>query len=445
MIALLIFRPTGRGSILLFSSGADGNHHCPSDHTTISPTPGFHPQGQSWSHRVWPSPTQDLVDFQATAVSPTPIPLAERQQIFSEVWYTVYHYYLYRDFHGVNWIAVREEFRPLIDAAASNEEFYRLLARMVRLLDDEHSRFVGPEDVVTEQTMTVGVERRAGIGVMTMMTDEGLRIRQVYPNSPASLARLLPDDLIVAVDGAPCTAVSCPSLDGPDRTLVQITVARAGSPLRDLVLRRQSIGIETGLFAQRLTGDIAYLYIPSLWVSTIAEQVSGVLTDMVVERPLQGIILDLRGNTGGWREVMVEVLTHFVSGEVGVFYDRRGQTPLVIPEGSGPHLHHLPIVVIIDHTTASYGEVMAAVIQDVRGGYVIGTPSSGNTETIYAYDLKGGARLWLAQEGFLLRNGTNLEGRGVQPNLLLPNVQRAANLHDDFAVRAAIQWILHLQ
>jgi C-terminal processing protease CtpA/Prc len=46
---------------------------------------------------------------------------------------------------------------------------------------------------------------------------------------------------------------------------------------------------------------------------------------------------------------------------------------------------------------------------------IVGTPTSGNTETIYAYTLKDGSRLWLAQEGFRLQDGTNLEGAGVQP------------------------------
>jgi C-terminal processing protease CtpA/Prc len=102
-----------------------------------------------------------------------------------------------------------------------------------------------------------------------------------------------------------------------------------------------------------------------------------------------------------------------------MFYDRHSVRPLTIRGSSGPDLRDLPLVVLIDRNTASYAEVLAAILQAEADAYVIGMPSSGNTETIYAYELADGARLWVAQEGFRLRNGTNLEGRGVQPDLLI--------------------------
>ena len=57
-----------------------------------------------------------------------------------------------------------------------------------------------------------------------------------------------------------------------------------------------------------------------------------------------------------------------------------------------------PLVVLVDHSTASYAEVMAAVLQRETGARVVGAPTAGNTETIYAYELAGGARLWVAQD-----------------------------------------------
>lgn len=91
----------------------------------------------------------------------------------------------------------------------------------------------------------------------------------------------------------------------------------------------------------------------------------------------------------------------------------------MVEAGSGPDLRGLPLVVLVDRQTASYAELLAAVLQQEAGALVIGEPTAGNTETIYAYELTAGSRLWVAQEGFALRDGTNLEGRGVQPDLIL--------------------------
>jgi C-terminal processing protease CtpA/Prc len=83
----------------------------------------------------------------------------------------------------------------------------------------------------------------------------------------------------------------------------------------------------------------------------------------------------------------------------------------------GPDLRGLPLVVLVDSATASYAEVLAAVLQDEASATVVGVPSSGNTETIYAYTLFDGSRLWLAQERFELRDGRDLEGVGVVPDV----------------------------
>src|SRR6185295_19574249 len=70
----------------------------------------------------------------------------------------------------------------------------------------------------------------------------------------------------------------------------------------------------------------------------------------------------------------------------------------------------------VDYETASYGEVLAAILQREDHALVVGTRSAGNTETIYATVLSDGSRLWLAEEAFRLQNGMNLEGVGVQPD-----------------------------
>jgi C-terminal peptidase prc len=270
---------------------------------------------------------------------------------------------------------------------------------------------------VQESALSVGHGQHVGIGVITAPSVDGAVIQHVFSDSPAARAGLRPRDRIVAIDGAPFAVGR--DITGREGTSVRLTVLRPDKETRDVVLTRQHVEGKISPTASRLPGDIGYLAISTLWVSNMADQVSGALTDLVVERPLKGLILDLRGNPGGWRDVLTSVLGHFVQGDAGYFYDRQHTRPLIIRESSGPDLRDLPLAVLIDEQTASYAEVLTAILQAEAGAYVIGAPSSGNTETIYAYELSGGARLWVAQEGFRLRNGTNLEGHGVQPDVVL--------------------------
>ena len=124
-----------------------------------------------------------------------------------------------------------------------------------------------------------------------------------------------------------------------------------------------------------------------------------------------------RSNGGGWLYVLSGLLSHFVRGQVGVFFNRDSVRPLEVGPLNGPDLRNVKLVVLVDNETASYAEVLAAVLQHEHNVQVVGTRTAGNTETTYAYTLTDGSRLWLAQEGFRLRNGVNLEGVGVLPDV----------------------------
>lgn len=323
-------------------------------------------------------------------MEPTPIPLSERQHIFHEVWSIINTNYLYPGFHDLDWQRVRSEFEPKVKDAASNDEFYALLTTMVDRLSDQHSRFLAPGDAIEEDARSIGRDTRVGIGIITLNTNDGAMIQQVVPGSPAEQAGLQCRDRIVAVDGVPCTATHCDTIQGEAGTRVRLTVVRKGEKPRDVVLARQQIDVRIVPITRRLDGDIGYMSIPSLWINDMAENVSGALTDLMVEKPLRGLIIDLRGNPGGWRDVLVNVLSHFVRGDVGTFFNRDTYTPLMVKEGSGPDMRHVPLVVLIDEFTSSYAEVMAGILQTEAGAYVVGKPSAGNTETIYAYELAGG-------------------------------------------------------
>ena len=324
--------------------------------------------------------------------------------------------YLYADFRGLNWAAVREEFELSVAQARSDEEFYRLLGTMIQQLNDNHSRLLAPSAAKKEDVLSSGRDEQVGIGVIALPLPDSLLIQHVFPDSPAERAGLRVRDRIVAVDGVFYTQAD---IQGPEGSKVRLTVVRPGEEIRDMVITRRLVEGQITPETRILPGRVGYLEVTTLWVNDMADLAAASLDTMTQDGPLNGLIIDLRRNPGGWRKVLTELLTHFVRGRVGDFFSRQGDAPLEIDGNNAPDLRGVPLVVLIDGGTASYAELLAGILQYEAGAIIIGTPSAGNTETIYAYDLTGGARLWVAQEGFRLRNGQNLEGVGVQPDRTL--------------------------
>lgn len=355
----------------------------------------------------------------ATQPPPSPtadeVPVAERRLIFEEVWTTVRDEYLYEDYRGVDWEGLYDEYAARIEGDMSRAEFYDEMVGLVARLDDNHSRFVPPAAAQAEEVSTSGRETRVGVGVSVQPKADGGFVQLVFPDSPAARAGLRPRDRIVAVDGRPYVA-NDGDLEGSAGSAVRLSVVRPGAKLRDVVVTRQEVNAHILPYYRRFPGEVGYVSIPTFWANDMGEQVSGALTDLVAAGQLRGVILDVRSNRGGWGEVLNEVLSHFVRGQVGVFFGRSYVRPLVVEPPAGPDLRSVRLVVLVDGDTASYAEVLAAVLQREVGAVVVGTPSAGNTETIYAHSLRDGSRLWLAQESFRLQDGTNLEGVGVTPD-----------------------------
>jgi C-terminal peptidase prc len=374
------------------------------------------------------------------ALSPSAVPalltVEKREQVFERVWQLVDEQYLHSDFRGMDWNAIRDEFAPLVRSADSDVAFYDLMTEMVTLLDDQHSRFVTPQ---SDAGFTVGSLSQpgiSGIGVMVRPESAYGFIQTVFPDSPAARAGLRPRDRIISVDNRPYLA-SDADLSGPPDTQVRLSIVRPGDRPHDVILERQLVQPRISPYARRFPGEIGYIVVPTLWVNDMDDQVSGTLTELHAAGALNGLILDLRGNGGGWEHVMSGVLSHFVRGQVGTFYSRTSQRPLVISEPVGPDLRGQPLIVLIDKNTSSYAEVIAAILQRDAAATVVGSVSAGNTETIYAHPLPDGSQLWLAQEGFRLPDGLVLEGRGVQPDVLVEsNWQKFSEDDDPYLLEA---------
>jgi C-terminal processing protease CtpA/Prc len=186
---------------------------------------------------------------------------------------------------------------------------------------------------------------------------------------------------------------------------------------------------------------MGYIIIPDLWTGDMDALVDRELAKLLdADPPMSRLIIDIRGNGGGYRTVLEHILGNFVDGPAGSFYDKNGTYPFTITgRALQQRLKNIPAAVLIDWGTESYAEVLAAVLQSRRRALVVGRNSAGNTETIYRYDFADGSRLWVAQQGFKLPDGTGLEGRGVVPDVHVSEDWTAFPESDDPDIQRAIE------
>lgn len=400
--------------------------------TIVPPTPTFEP--------IEPTPTLAPIDAEL------------RRQIFERTWTIVRDRYVYEEFRGVDWEAVRTEFTPLIMAATTPERFYELMRSMIVRLDDEHSRFESPQQVAAQQAEFRGKLRYGGIGALIRAIEEGGLILNLAPDGPAERAGVQLRDVILAINGIPFTDRAAFGPDGPigavrgePGTPVRLTVRTANNPPRELTVLREAIASEAfnRVRGRLLAPDrtIGLIEIPSFYVEELDTRVREKVEELLTGGELRGLIIDVRGNSGGYVHLMRNSIALFHDGgSIGSTSGRSQSEEQIIPNGQQiTALDGLPIAVLIDADTVSAGEMFAAGMQVLGRAVIVGVPSAGNTENLYSYDFDDGSRLLIAEVAYRLPDGTLIEDRGVIPDRIVESEWWRFDPDEDPQLLAAVE------
>ncbi|HEX8230619.1 MAG TPA: S41 family peptidase, partial [Chloroflexia bacterium] len=393
------------------SFGGGGNDDAPTEvvPTEVAPT-----------RTRAPRDTPTAVAEEATPIA-TVMPSAARLEIFTQVWETVRDNYLYDDYRGADWDALRDEHEALVNEATTGDEFYLTIDEMIAELEDDHSRYISPWEAKEEDDAMTGNYNYVGVGIFSKYKEDSIQIVYVFPGSPAEEGGLQRRDLITAVDGIPIMPEDedLSRVRGPEGTTVTLTIRSPGGEPRDIDLVRRPITGKVVPTSHRLEADpsVGYMIIPSFDPEDMDELVDDELAALLDgDEPLEGIVIDLRGNGGGLLDTMERIVGQFLTGRVGIYASKGSDRAMSPPRGSHYRdLRDIPLVVLVDEGSESASEMMTAALQYAGRAQVVGVPSAGNTETVFPYDFDDGSRLWLAEEGFQLPDGTTLEGTGVIP------------------------------
>lgn len=420
----------------------------PTDAPTAVSTPTAEPTATAT-----PAPTATPTATPEPTPTPTPTPIvsAEEQALqletFETAWQIVNDSYVDPDFNGVDWAAQRPLFRARIEAGLTAAQFAELMNELIGLLNDDHSYYLTAADAAGEDALSRGEAGYAGVGLVAYPRPEQGDALVVWaiPGNPAAEAGVRARDSLSAVDGAP---ICCDArgelfnlLRGPVGTTIALTVQSPGGQPRDVVVERRPIQLTQVLDAARIDGDLGYIALYTFLLNGTAEQFEAAwraLNDDP-ETPLQGLILDLRANSGGFHRERDAVLELFTFGELGGYLSRDAFFPLNLAGRDVLRSQTIPLVVLIGPGTNSNGELFAGALQERGRATLIGGPTQANVETLYVHDLPDGSRIWLAEERFVPPSGAAWEETGIVPDIPIAQPWDAfVDPDDDAALATAV-------
>ncbi len=373
-----------------------------------------------------------------------------QKQIFEEIVSTVDDVYVYPDFNGVDWEGIKDRYREKIDSGLNTQGFYSAIQSMITELGDEHSHFESPVEVAESEAELAGTEDFVGIGAYILPLEEKNRVSliSVFPGSPAEQAGLMPHDSILAVDGIPIVQDGKARnhlVRGPQCSAVVLTVQSPGGVPHTVMLVRQRIQspllIQAVLLPASDGSRVGYIFLPTFFDETIPGQVAEALEKF---GELDGLILDNRLNGGGSSSVVEPVLSYFVSGALGRFTSRKESRLLAVEAHPIQNSQTVPLVVLVEEDTVSFGEIFSGVLRDAGRARIVGRGTLGNVEILHGYDFKDGSRLWIAEETFIPANSSaNWELTGIVPDVTAYADWDTFTFEHDPSIAAALQLLGH--
>ena len=284
---------------------------------------------------------------------------------------------------------------------------------------DPHSAYLPDDNFQKMQVQTRG--KFGGLGIEVTMENGFVKVVSPIDDTPAAKAGILPEDLIISVDGESIVGLTLndavEKLRGPIGSNVKISVQRAQDEPFEVNIIRDEIKIRS--VRSRLYETIGYIRI-----TTFSEQTSPglqkAMDDLQAEtvEGLTGLVLDLRNNPGGLLSEAIRVSDAFL--EKGEIVSTRGRGKNDIQHAyarPGDISDGLPLVVLINSGSASASEIVAGALKDHRRAVVMGTRSfgKGSVQTITPMPGHGAMRLTTAL--YFTPSGVSIQAKGISPDI----------------------------
>ena len=267
-----------------------------------------------------------------------------------------------------------------VDTVNINDLVEKAMPQILAELDP-HSVYISAKDVQTANDDLKG--SFSGVGIEFNIRMDTLHVQNVVSNGPAERAGVMAGDKIVSVDDSVFVGKMVTNeeamhrLKGPKDTKVKLGILRYGEKkVRYITVTRGEIPTKSVTATYMLDKQTGYIKLKNFGEQTYPELLIALAS--LSQEGFSNLVIDLRGNTGGYLESAVQIANEFLpKGRLIVYTEgRKFARQDFRSDGRGSY-QHIPLVVLIDEGSASASEILAGAIQDNDRGTIIGRRSFG--------------------------------------------------------------------
>ena len=298
-------------------------------------------------------------------------------------------------------------------------------------LGDKYAAYYTADSLKQKELDSKGV--MVGIGVTASEDESGyIKIISTYTDSPAEAAGILPQDLIVNVDGEDVKSIgylkAMEKVKGEAGTTVKLVVRRGGQDSEMEVSRKQ---MEIPTVEYRMEGQNGYIKISSFKEATIDQFNKAI--DELTAQGAQGLIFDLRENSGGTLDSVSKMLDKLLPEGVIATKVKADGTSEVLAESDAVEIN-LPMVTIGNKNTASAAELFICALRDYDKEKLVGTTTYGKGVMQELHTLKDGSSINLTTGYFNPPKSENFNNKGITPDFEVKLTEDQQKLFDERAL-----------
>lgn len=291
---------------------------------------------------------------------------------------------------------------------------------MVSSLGDQYTYYMNGKEFSDFKEKSQG--NYMGIGIQVAAKDGKIVVISPIQGGPAEKAGIKTGDIILKINGEPVSgneldkAVSM--MKGTTKENIKLTLYREGKGEFDVDVMRDVIKT-VNVKSEMIDGDIGYIEVLAFDEGT-AKDFENQLKALE-DKGMKGLILDLRGNPGGFMKECVDLVSNFVPKDKVIVstIDKYGNKEESVSKGG--IAQGMPLVVLIDGGTASASEIVAGAIRDYDLGTLVGTTSFGKGIVQVVLDKigqeKDGTALKVTISKYYTPNGENIHKKGIGPDV----------------------------
>jgi carboxyl-terminal processing protease len=324
------------------------------------------------------------------------------------------------------WNVVQNNFVDRDELDDTDMTYGAIRGMLDSLGDQGHTVFFTPEEAEQQESSLEGSFE--GIGAYVGMEDGFFKILTPIHGSPAEAAGLLAGDIVLEVDGEDIMGQEqweiISKIRGPAGTTVLLNVVHPDEdePV-DIAVVRDKIDIDSVLWSRIPGTDLAYVQITQFAADTGSELITALKEINAAGddgEPIQGIVLDLRNNPGGYLQEAVRVGSQFLDDGEVILHSRDAQDKIYTYYSIGKGVEReMPMIVLVNEASASAAEIIAGALQENGRAELVGETTLGTGTVLHPFTLSDGSVIRLGVTNWLTPDKHLIKGQGVAPDVVV--------------------------